>query len=100
MKPQIIESQDGTKIAARVFEPDSAVRGSVVIGGAMGVHQDYYAPFAQWLASQGWRVLTFDYRGSGDTGPRGKALKGYKADLSAPSAASMKHRCGPAWPIG
>jgi predicted alpha/beta hydrolase len=81
VKTEIIESQDGTRIAARVFEPDSPDRGSVVIGGAMGVRQDYYAPFARWLAAQGWRVRTFDYRGSGDTGPSGKALKGYKADL-------------------
>ncbi|AMO25466.1 alpha/beta hydrolase family protein [Ramlibacter tataouinensis] len=81
MKAQVIESRDGAKIALRVFEPDSPDRGSVVIGGAMGVRQDYYAPFAQWLATQGWRVVTFDYRGSGDSGPSGKALRGYQADL-------------------
>jgi predicted alpha/beta hydrolase len=81
VKALTIESHDGTRIAARVFEPDSLDCGSVVIGGAMGVRQDYYAPFAQWLATQGWRVLTFDYRGSGDSGPSGKELKGYKADL-------------------
>jgi len=81
VQARIIETQDGTRIAARVYEPDSPDHGSVVIGGAMGVRQDYYAPFAQWLALQGWRVFTFDYRGSGDSGPNGKALKGYKADL-------------------
>jgi len=64
-----------------VYEPDSPDRGSVVIGGAMGVRQDYYAPFAQWLAGQGWRVTTFDYRGSGESAPRGKSLRGFKADL-------------------
>uniref|UniRef100_UPI002FC65E49 alpha/beta hydrolase family protein n=1 Tax=Ramlibacter sp. TaxID=1917967 RepID=UPI002FC65E49 len=53
--------------------------GNVVIGGAMGVRQAYYEPFAQWLASQGWRVTTFDYRGSGDSAP--DSLKGFKADL-------------------
>jgi predicted alpha/beta hydrolase len=49
----------------------------------MGVRQDYYAPFAQWLAGQGWRVTTFDYRGSGDSLPDTPAggLRGYKADL-------------------
>ena len=81
MKAEVIESQDGTKIAARVFEPGNAHRGSVVIGGAMGVRQDYYAPFAQWLATQGWRVTTFDYRGSGDSMPASGSLRGYKADL-------------------
>ena len=53
--------------AVREFAPATAARGSVVLGGAMGVPQTYYAPFAQWLAAQGWRVTTFDYRGHGDS---------------------------------
>jgi predicted alpha/beta hydrolase len=80
MKAETLGSADGTPIAARVFEAAGAVQGSVVIGGAMGVRQDYYAPFAQWLATQGWRVTTFDYRGSGDSMPAA-GLRGYKADL-------------------
>ena len=81
MKAETIQSSDGAQLAARTYEPGSADRGSVVIGGAMGLRQDYYAPFAQWLAGQGWRVTTFDYRGSGDSRPSGSALRGYKADL-------------------
>jgi predicted alpha/beta hydrolase len=77
MKAETITAADGMKLAVRVYEPDSPDRGSVVIGGAMGVRQDYYAPFAQWLAGRGWRVLTFDYRGSGDSGPNGSALRGF-----------------------
>lgn len=81
MKAQAIQAADGMKLAVRVYEPDRPGRGSVVIGGAMGVRQDYYAPFAQWLAGQGWRVVTFDYRGCGGSGPSGGALRGFKADL-------------------
>ncbi len=81
MKAESIEAADGTRLCARVYEPDSPDRGSVVIGGAMGVRQDFYAPFAHWLAGQGWRVTTFDYRGSGESGPSGSALRGFKADL-------------------
>jgi predicted alpha/beta hydrolase len=81
MKAETIAAADGAKLALRVYEPDSPDRGSVVIGGAMGVRQDYYAPFAQWLAGQGWRVVTFDYRGCGDSGPNGSGLRGFKADL-------------------
>jgi predicted alpha/beta hydrolase len=55
------------------------LEGNVVVGGAMGVRQAYYEPFAEWLAAQGWRVTTFDYRGSGDSAPQ--KLKGFKADL-------------------
>jgi predicted alpha/beta hydrolase len=71
---------DGTvAVALRVFEPASAPLASVVIGGAMGVPQDFYAPFAQWLAQQGFRVTTFDYRGHGDSlqGP----VRAVQADL-------------------
>jgi predicted alpha/beta hydrolase len=80
MQETTIQASDGTAIVMRSFEPDSPDHGSVVIGGAMGVRQDYYAPFAQWLASQGWRVTTFDYRGSGASMPEA-GLRGYKADL-------------------
>lgn len=78
-----LETPDGARIAVRSYLPELEERGSVVIGGAMGVRQDYYAPFAQWLAEHGWRVTTFDYRGSGESLPDTPAggLKGFKADL-------------------
>lgn len=69
------------QLAVRCYETAGAPRASIVIGGAMGVRQSFYEPFAQWLADQqGLRVWTFDYRGSGDS--RGDAsLRGFKADL-------------------
>ena len=75
-----------TKAAAlslRIYEASQPSHASVVIGGAMGVRQDYYAAFAQWLSEQGFRVTTFDYRGSGDSLPdsAGGSLRGFKADL-------------------
>ena len=70
---------EGVALALRVFEPTGPARASVVIGGAMGVRQDFYTDFAQWLAGQGLRVTTFDYRGSGASAP--VSLKGYQADL-------------------
>jgi predicted alpha/beta hydrolase len=74
-----LTTSDGARIAARIHEAHGAPEGSVVIGGAMGVRQDYYAQFAKWLAQQGWRVTTFDYRGSGDSAP--PRLRGFRADL-------------------
>ncbi len=74
-----LRAADGVALAARVYEPAAGPHGNVVIGGAMGVRQDYYARFAQWLAGQGWRVTTFDYRGSGESAPA--SLRGYQADL-------------------
>jgi predicted alpha/beta hydrolase len=81
MQAEIIEAGDGARLAARVYEGQGPSRGSVVIGPAMGVAQDFYAPFAQWLGGQGWRVTTFDYRGSGDSAPPGRSLRGFRADL-------------------
>jgi len=83
MRTEVIQVSDGAKLLARIYEPAGPNLGSVVIGGAMGVRQDFYAAFAQWLAGQGWRVTTFDYRGSGDSvpdTPHGR-LRGFKADL-------------------
>lgn len=74
-----LRSTGGAVIAARFHEPPSSPLGAVVIGGAMGVRQDYYDAFAQWLATQGFLVASFDYRGMGDS-QRGP-LKGLKADL-------------------
>ena len=83
MKSLTIQVADGAQIAARVFEPLGASQGSLVIGGAMGVRQDYYTPFARWLSTQGWCVTTFDYRGSGYSTPdtANGSLRGFKADL-------------------
>ena len=74
-----LRSTGGAVIAARFHEPPARPVGAVVIGGAMGVKQDYYDAFAQWLATQGFLVASFDYRGMGDS-QRGP-LKSLKADL-------------------
>lgn len=79
MKPITLQADSGVPLSVRINEPEGAPRGNVVIGGAMGVRQDYYGAFAQWLSQQGWRVTTFDYRGSGESAPAN--LRGYKADL-------------------
>lgn len=81
MNLEVIHAPGGPPLAACVYEPAVAARGNVVIGGAMGVVQDFYAPFAQWLSGQGWRVTTFDYRGSGRSAPPGGSLRGFRADL-------------------
>jgi len=74
---------DGGVLALRVWEPAGVAQASVVIGGAMGVPQTYYAAYAGWLAQQGYRVWTFDYRGHGASSPAtpGHTLRGYRADL-------------------
>jgi len=78
-----LDSNDGAAVAARLYPCTGAIRGAVLIGGAMGVRQDYYAAFANWLAAQGFAVMTFDYRGMGDsrTPVQARSLRGFDADL-------------------
>ncbi|MES2946653.1 MAG: alpha/beta fold hydrolase [Pseudomonadota bacterium] len=71
-------------LSLRTYEAASGIsHTSVVIGGAMGVRQDFYADFAVWLSGQGFRVTTFDYRGMGESLPDtpGGSLRGFDADL-------------------
>ena len=77
MNKQTLQVNDTVSLALRVYEPAGAARASVVIGGAMGVRQSFYEAFARWMAQQGFRVTTFDYRGHGDS------LQGVMRDVKA-----------------
>ena len=70
---------DGCKIVARFSNPQRDARGAVLIVPAIGASQNYYAPFAAWLAAQGFIAATFDYRGMGLS--RSGSLRGFDADL-------------------
>src|SRR5689334_25085530 len=71
------DSQAG--LVLRVFEPVGVPKASVVVPAAMGVVQNFYARFAEWLAAQGYCVITFDYRGVGLSAP--SSLRGFKVDI-------------------
>jgi predicted alpha/beta hydrolase len=62
-----------------MFETSGAPKASVVVPSAMGVAQNFYARFAEWLASQGYSVTTFDYRGIGLSAP--PSLRGFRIDI-------------------
>lgn len=70
---------DGRSIAASFHLPQGEPRGAVLIVPAMGVTQPYYAPFAAWLAQQGFVAATFDYRGTGLSRPQ--SLRGFRTDI-------------------
>lgn len=76
-----LTTRDGARLAARHFHPPAAPRAAVLIAGAMGVQQAYYGRFAAWLATQGFAVATFDYRGVGESRPTAGTLRGFDADL-------------------
>ena len=72
-----VRATDGFSIAATEYDPPRAARAVVVINAATGVRRRYYERFALHLASRGFAVVTYDYRGIGDSAPR--RLRGFRA---------------------
>lgn len=58
---------DGFQLTGTRFSGGSANGRAVVMASAMGVPRRFYAPLATFLADEGFKVLTFDYRGIGDS---------------------------------
>jgi len=79
MKQTTVAAGDGYPLAVHTFGDAHAARAGVLIVPAMGVEQQYYAAFAQWLAARGYFVVTFDYRGMGHS--RHAGLRGLEADV-------------------
>jgi predicted alpha/beta hydrolase len=75
-----VNAPDGQALAARLYVPEGPPHRLVLIAAAMGVPQRFYEPFAQWLSEQGVAVMTFDWRGIGDSRPR--HLRGFKASIT------------------
>lgn len=74
-----IAATDGFVLSARLFAPASGARGSVLMNPATGVRKEFYQPFAEFLATRGWRVVTFDNRGVGRSRPA--SLRGFEARM-------------------
>jgi predicted alpha/beta hydrolase len=76
-----IPATDGFELAASTFDPGGADGGRpvVVVNSATGVGRRYYSRFAAFLGEQGCPVVTYDYRGIGDSGP--SKLRGFRASL-------------------
>lgn len=51
----------------------------LIVNGATGVRQRYYTRFASWAAEQGATVLTWDYRGIGESRPH--RLRGFPGTM-------------------
>lgn len=65
-----LKTHDGPPLAVYCHEPPEPSRpprAGLVIAPAMAVPQSFYAEFAAFLAGQGIRVWTFDYRGIGES---------------------------------
>ena len=71
---------DGYLLGASLYLPRRARRNAVLINSATAVPRKIYKGFASYLASRGSAVLTYDYRGIGDS--RQKSFVGYNQPRS------------------
>ena len=71
---------DGYALGATLFLPRGAKQHAVLINSATAVPRKIYRKFAGYLARRGFAVLTYDYRGIGDS--RQRALVGYNQPKS------------------
>ncbi len=78
-QPIEILASDGVSLAAARFETRGPLRGRIVVAGATGVPQTFYARFASHAANAGFETLTFDYRGIGRS--RRGSLAGFDASF-------------------
>jgi predicted alpha/beta hydrolase len=60
-------TEDGFPLAATRWRALAEMRGVVVIAPATGMRRRFYAAFAKYLATNGFEVLTWDWRGLGDS---------------------------------
>lgn len=73
-----LTTADGYPIAATRYPARGETRGHLVMAGATGVPQGFYRRFAMFASSQGYSVMTLDYRGIGRSRPA--SLKGFRMD--------------------
>lgn len=56
---------DGYRLHGVLFKPEQPNGCAVLVNGATGVRQEFYAQYASYLLERGFTVLTYDYRGIG-----------------------------------
>ena len=103
-----VPATDGYPLVGTLYLPRGAKRHAVLINSATAVPRKLYRGFAGYLARRGCAVLTYDYRGTGDSRPQArsghdqrKSLAGFKASMSdwaakdiAAAVAWMRERYG------
>lgn len=71
-----LPARDGVLLAATLFEPARPNGSALLLNGGTGIPRQFYDAFARHLAERGFVVLTYDYRGIGQS--------------EAPSSATME----------
>jgi predicted alpha/beta hydrolase len=82
-------ASDGYPLGGTLFLPRGPKQSAILISSAAAVPRKIYKGFASYLAKRGCAVLTYDYRGIGDSRlkslvgyNKAKSLVGFKASMS------------------
>ncbi len=63
-----IQCEDGVELKGTIFTQNSGnEHGVVIISNAFGITRSFYKQFAKFLSHNNFIVLTFDFRGTGDS---------------------------------
>lgn len=62
-----IRCKDNYTITGTLFEPKTKCVGAIMIAPATGIKRSFYIPFAEFLADNGYGVISYDNRGIGDS---------------------------------
>jgi predicted alpha/beta hydrolase len=65
VKQKTIKCSDSVELVATIYEPTITVKGAMMMAPATGIKRQFYANFANYLANNGYGVITFDNRGIG-----------------------------------
>lgn len=60
-------ASDGRTLTGTLYAPADSNQRCVLLNGATAVKRGYYDAYARYLAAAGFTVLTYDYRGIGDS---------------------------------
>ena len=79
MREITINTSDQLPLSAKIFEPEKPNGKILLISSATGVKQQVYFAFANYFAENGFTVITYDYRGIGESKPQ--KMKGFVSSM-------------------
>ncbi len=79
MKEIFLKTPNHFPISAKIFEPENSNGKLLLINSATGVKQQVYFSFAKYFAEKGFTVITYDYRGIGESKPEN--IKNFNASM-------------------
>ncbi|MBF8457375.1 alpha/beta fold hydrolase [Kaistella sp. G5-32] len=79
MQEIILTTSDEIPISIKVFDPENSNGKLLLINAATGVKQQIYFSFAKYFAENGFTVITYDYRGIGESKP--SKMKGFDSTM-------------------